>query len=294
MKGCTDCSISGGSITGIYRRTSNSDNNLGSAGGSRAIDVSGSNTTISGTTITDAGWAIVSTHEPGETGETITGTTITRVDHAWVLAFDGPANYGSFTFDHNTIGDYANWDSSGDLYHHDGIHCFTFNNPTGAAAHFSSLAVTRNTFNGDPGVNNTADIFLEGGSGPGSTPCADSSSQVTISGNTFTASQSMSNGLIGIFSTNPVVTSNTFNSPGTDVDIQTPATGGSFTGNTVTGQGTLVWLSPSSFPAGAVDQNGYHTGNSNAFVCGPNFFSPTQFASWRSCIRGDVHSTYSP
>ncbi len=289
---CTGCVINGTTIAGIYTRTSQSDTAFGSsAGGLRGIDISGSGWTIENVTIHDAGWGIVNVFAPGATGDTVSASNIYNVDHGWVPTFDGTGSRGSFFFTNNHVHDYANWDSGSlDEYHHDGIHCFTFDS-SGAPAHFTDMVIAGNTFDGNPGQNVTADIFIEGGSGSGSTPCGDATSKVWIYNNTFTGTQPLSNGFIGAFSASPQIINNTFNGPGSGANVMVwngNASGGSYENNLSENAGTLIALDKSAVPT--VDHNAYAASGSNAFICGANFYS--SLSSWQTCIGGDATANY--
>jgi hypothetical protein len=77
----------------------------------------------------------------------------------------------------------ANWDCGGSC-HHDGIHCYTVNG--GVANHYGSgIYIYNNRFDGTVGTDNTSWLFMEGGTGPSSTPCADSTSPIYIFNNYF-------------------------------------------------------------------------------------------------------------
>ncbi len=290
--GCDGCVINGTTVADIYTRTSDSDLALDSASEVRGIDISGSGWTVEDATIHDAGWGIVDVFQQGATGDTVTGSDIYNVDHGWVPTFDGAGGYGSFSFTDNHVHDFANWDSgSADAYHHDGIHCFTFGS-NGQPAHFDSMTISGNTFDGDPGQNSTADIFIEGGSSSGSTPCGDSSSVVRITENAFSASEPLSNGFLGIFSTSPQVIDNTFkgSGQGINVDISSGASNVTFMGNTDTDAGTLIWISPSELAPGGLANNTYSGSGSNAFACGSSIVA--SIASWQACIGGDLNATF--
>lgn len=290
--GCTGCTITGTSILGLYVHLPGGNVSGDSAGSLRGIDITGSNWSISNVTIRDAGWGIVSSEESGATNGTITNADISNVDHGWTVAWNGPGSRGTFTLADSHIHDYANWDTQ-NVYHHDGVHCFTYSS-NGVAAHFTNLQFQNDTFDGNPGVSSTSQIFIEGGSGAGSTPCGDSTSIVTLTGSHLSASSGLSNGLIGMFSTSPRITGTSFVGPGSglNVDLSSGVSGAVFQGNVDTDGGTLIWAAPGEFSAGGLANNTYARSGSNAFVCASQFLST--LTAWQSCIGGDTGSTYSP
>lgn len=66
-------------------------------------------------------------------------------------------SYSTVNIYNNHFGTTANWDTSGNVWHHDGIHFFF-----GAGATLSGVNVYNNLFDGDWGINNTAYLYFEG------------------------------------------------------------------------------------------------------------------------------------
>jgi hypothetical protein len=207
---------------------------------------------------------------------------------------------GPFIFRNNTVYGYANWDTgSADYYHHDGIHCFT-SGTNGSPAHITLLAIYDNLFKGPVGQNITAHIFLEGGSGSGSTPCADSTSGIAVYNNVAIADQPINDGLFGLYAGNATPTygggvyNNTIvSNAGTNSGVcfgVGMAAGMTFENNAVSGCNQLmaelvaVPFSP--------NYNRYGDGGNNAFVCNRNYWPPEAFSLWKSCIKGDANSAY--
>jgi hypothetical protein len=121
---CNNCTVENVTIANIY---------VHAAGGSITVDqtqqnciaFSGSNWTISGNTLHDAGFCLKEPYSNGDSGTTISGNNIYNMDHGWMLAAGSGTNAFSNAFFHdNLVHDTANWDTAGCHFHHDGIHTF--------------------------------------------------------------------------------------------------------------------------------------------------------------------------
>jgi hypothetical protein len=291
---CNNCTVQNLTIANLYVHTSINDWAIDDTA-VRCIDFNGSNWLIKGNTFHDAGWCLFENYNNGDANVEIANNTLYNITHGWMIATTTQgANSGPFLFHDNNVYNYVNWDTpmSVDQYHHDGIHCFTAAN--GTAAHIKSLQIYNNKFGPGSGVTVTAHIFLEGGSGGGATPCADSTSNINIFNNVFVADSMIYNGSVGFFSGAGGVYNNTF--------MCTPGLGGGvgfndhgknsgavvFKNNAVTSCDSLMSVST---PITA-DFNAYGNSTSNTFNCGSNFYTNGQLSSWQSCISGDSHSFY--
>jgi hypothetical protein len=255
----------------------------------------GSNVTIANNKMHDAGWCLFEDFQNGDGNVSIYNNTIYNVDHGWMLASQvAGGSSGPFNFYGNQVYGYANWDTTNNTYHHDGIHCFT-SQTGGVAAHITSLNIYNNLFTGPVGVNITAHMYLEGGSGPNSTACADVNSQINIYNNILTADNYIYNGLIGMFSGNGSVYNNTIIGSTTSQGICFYAKGSvsalQFKNNAITNCNMLVAILD-NIPF-TPDYNAYGNGGGNAFVINGSFLSPSSFSKWKSLAGGDSHSTYS-
>ena len=259
------------------------------------IRFSGSSVLIHNNTMHDAGWCLYEPEVSTDANVSIYQNTIYNIDHGWALAPSGHSGgtNGPFSFYNNTVYGYANWDTTAGDYHHDGVHCYT-SGTSGAAMHFSSLSIYNNIFNAPIGADATAHIFIEGGTGSGSTPCADSTSNIYVYNNVAIGDQAVNNGLMGIFSGSVNVYNNTMIGAGTDSGVvyssNSDVSAETFENNVLSGGNQLIAIT-GSIPF-TPDYNIYANGGSNSFVCGSNFYSSAQFSSWQSCISGDSHSSY--
>lgn len=289
---CNNCTIQNLTLANIYVHTSGGNSSIDQTT-MRCITFTGSNWSVTNNTMHDAGWCLYENYGNGDGNVSINKNTIYNIDHGWMLATQtAGGSSGPFSFYGNHVYGYANWDTSSDSYHHDGIHCFT-SGTSGTPAHITALSIYNNMFQGPVGTDITAHIFLEGGTGSGSTPCDDASSSNLVYNNIFSADEPINNGLAGLFSGNVSVYNNTFMGSGTASGIcfgsGSDVSAVTFENNAVTGCNQLLSIN-APFTA---NYNAYGNGGSNAFVCSGNYYSMNQFTQWKSCIAGDAQSTYS-
>ena len=297
---CNHCTVENLTIANIYVHTSPSDRSANAAA-QRCISISGSDWLIQNNVMHDSGWCLYNNFNNGDASVVIAGNTIYNMDHGWMLASQvSGGNSGPFIFHNNKVYGYAAWDTgSADVYHHDGIHCFT-SQTKGSPAHITLLAIYDNLFKGPIGQNVTGHIFIEGGGGSGSTPCADSSSGIAVYNNVATGDQPDNNGLFDLASGNFTaahgggVYNNTLAStagPGAGVcfTANSDVSGMAFENNTLSGCNQLIETDSIPFTP---DYNRYGNGGNNAFVCHGKYYPSSEFSSWQSCIGGDSHSAY--
>ncbi len=297
---CNHCTVENLTIANMYVHNSTSDTSA-NATAQRCISLSGSDWLIQNNVMHDSGWCLYNNFNNGDANVVIAGNTIYNMDHGWMLASQvSGGNSGPFIFHNNTVYGYAAWDTgSADVYHHDGIHCFT-SQTKGSAAHITLLAIYDNLFKGPIGQNVTGHIFIEGGAGSRSTPCADSTSGIAVYNNVAVGDQPDPDGLFGLFSGNFTsahgggVYNNTFiSTAGTGVGVcfsaNSDVSGMTFENNALSGCNQLVETDSIPF---AADYNQYADGGNNAFVCKGKYYQTSEFSSWQSCIGGDSHSAY--
>lgn len=155
---CTGCAVKNLTIVDLYVRTSTSD----LAPGTTASQIAcvyfhlANSFTIDNVTCHDAGWAF-----SGDGNNlTVKNSNVYNVDYGVVSGATGTMS--GFSIHDNHIHDYTNWDSPTDscgvnnaCYHHGGVHVFGNN---GIA---SNGVIYNNLFDGDPGINITAHVYLE-------------------------------------------------------------------------------------------------------------------------------------
>ncbi len=290
--GCTGCTIEYLTVGDMYVHSSDTDTAANNVDG---VEFSGSDVTIQDDTFHDDDWALVAEWANGDSNERIFGNDVYNNDHGFAstAGFSG-GSIGPVLFYANHVHDYANWDTTNAAYHHDGIHCYTYGGS--GAAHYDGFYIYDNIFDGQVGTDMTSHIFMEGGSGSGSTPCADSSSPIFIFNNVLTAGQDINNGLMDPASGQPHVLDNTLighdTRSGTCYTSNSDATHEAFENNLLSTCSTLMYNNlPSIYAAGSPDYDLYAGGGGNAFLCGSQFESFSRFGSWQSCIGGDSHSS---
>jgi hypothetical protein len=115
----------------------------------------------------------------GGSGIDIYNNEFTNCDHGLSISGAPLPGYSGVNVYNNHFGTTANWDTTSNLWHHDGIHIYHPMNNV-----LSNIKIYNNTFDGDWGVNNTAHIFMEGEFGgvdnPASWPICPESSQCRL------------------------------------------------------------------------------------------------------------------
>ena len=293
---CTGCTIEDLTIDDMYVHTSTSDSTIDGSQ-NRGIDFSGSNLTIKDNTLHDDAWSLYGEFSNGDANVTLAGNNIYNSDHTIALTSgtDGGSTGPVFVYG-NHLHDWGGWDTNNDSYHHDGIHCYTVAN---GPAHWSGIYIYDNRFDGSTGADITSEIFLEGGSGSGYTPCADSTSPIYVFNNIFTGNTPVSNGYLGLFSGSPRVYNNTLiGDSSSDSSICSDLNGGTnyepssmaFENNLTTTCNNEIGAQGGTFASGQPDYNLWANGGDNSFVCSGNFYTFSQFTNWRSCIGNETHS----
>jgi hypothetical protein len=150
---CTNCTVQNLTIANFYVHTATPDDVVLSSGSDVVcIYFHLSNQfTINNVTCHDAGW--------GLTGDgsnlTILNSNVYHVDHG--VAFGATGTMTGMSIHDNHFHDFANWDTSSNKYHHDGIHLWGQN-----GAIVSGALLYNNLFDGDPGsCCTTAHMFLQ-------------------------------------------------------------------------------------------------------------------------------------
>ena len=245
----------------------------------------------------DMGWAINIEVEPNSTNILVENNTFTHLTHGFALSagFSG-GDIGPVVFAHNHFSANENWNDGAALTNHvDMLHCYS-SGAKGYTPHYSGIYIYDNyaTLEGED-INTP--IFIEGGSGGGSTPCADSTSPVWVFNNVLHTSFEVGNGVLGVTSGEPHVLNNTvigsethegvclhFNSVAENVQLKN---------NLATTCQQDIYAETARFAAGGVDYNLYaNAGTGDAFVCNGNEYPNTGFAKWQSCTGQDAHGKY--
>jgi hypothetical protein len=147
---CTGCTVQNIIIENIYVHTSVSDVSAPQTQLNCIYMVDSNSFTINHVTCHDAGWAF----NGAGNNLTIEYSNIYNVDHG--LAFGPRTTTSGFSIHDNHIHGYANWDNTTNAYHHDGLHIWGQNGGV-----VTNGAIFNNLFDGDPGVNITAHVYLQ-------------------------------------------------------------------------------------------------------------------------------------
>lgn len=299
--GCVQCTFENLRIENLYVHTSPTDTAV-NASEDNAIRFSGRGLTIAHNVIHDVGWALYASWSNGDGDDRIYGNTIYRIDHGFSSTAGFPGgSIGPIYFYGNHLSDFANWDTTTDAYHHDGVHCYTIDD-SGTASHYNGLYIYDNRFGGDVGQNANAMIFMEGAPRHDSadTPCADTGSRVYIFNNVMTSTDrptaddylSDSAGGGGIYNNTVLGQSKRITIGGCSGYSDQPAGGTvAFENNVLADCNNLMHGAPSGdYTPGSPNYNVYADGGNNAFVCNDDFLSFAQFAAWKQCMHADGHS----
>ena len=149
---CVNCVIENLTIANLYVHASTSDTSGGSATGIRYIYGAG-NMAIANVLIHDVRWAVFSSVE----GMTVSNSEFYNVDHGVTIGNSSGIVISNFSIHDNHFHDYANWDTTSNSFHHDGIHVWA--NFTGSQVNGGSIY--NNLFDGDVGANVTGHVYLE-------------------------------------------------------------------------------------------------------------------------------------
>ena len=147
--GCTSCTVQNLTVANLYVRNSATDTSA-SHSMHCVYWLDSNNFTVNNVTCHDTSWAIAGFGN----NFTLEHSNIYNVDHG--LAVGPTGAMSGISVHDNHIHDYAKWDSPNNAYHHDGIHLW--------GQHGGSItngAIYNNLFDGDPGVNITADVYLQ-------------------------------------------------------------------------------------------------------------------------------------
>jgi len=307
---CTNCTVKNITIANIYVAIQNYSSPLGgTATQMNAIYMSGSNWTLTGNTIHDCGWCVYILYNNGDTnfvvGDT-TGTTpanqnyIYNWDHAVLFATPGTGCAAPcFFLAGNKFGSNLNWETSGCVYHLDGLHTYGVSGTT-----MNGVYIYNNWFTGTfSGACSSGFLFIEQGS-----PNQTNGSNFYVWNNVFDASQADGvnpNGWVGLFGIVGGVLdvyNNTLLCPSsTDGGTVGWALGNTANAGTYNFKGNVENKCPQGMNlrlgTGTLnsDYNAFGNdcnGTSNCWVYGTtgsqSFLG--SFASWKSTTGGDSHS----
>jgi hypothetical protein len=244
---------------------------------------SSTNWTITNNLMHDVSWCINLQYDSGtSSGITISNNQIYNIDHG--VAIGGPHSGNTLTNVNiygNNIHDYSNWDTPGDVWHHDGVHIWGYDD--NGSDTITGVNIYNNEFGGCIGQDVTSHIFIEGN--------AENTHNVAIYNNTLidTCNGADNDGLINIDDTGEAMYNNTFIGTSGDTCMGvSQAISATFVNNAVSGCGTLIWVdSGGSFASGGLHNNIYaNCSGSNCFAYQGNYSG--SFSTWQSATGQDA------
>lgn len=241
------------SIGPVYVHVSSPNDPNGS--GAYGINLQGgSNETIQNNTITQCDVCILMAWHNGNSNWTISGNTITNANqHIEMGGLDGTVT--TISVHNNECSGWANWDDTGDNYHHNCLHYFAIGaGVTGAVP----LSFYSNYSHGDAGVHGTALLAFIENNGGGTTGTWNIFNNVASSTN---AANNPGNGLIYTQAGSCGIYNNTFQtatSSSASIGVDLASSGCSIQNNIF----NIIWVSvylESAQTLSTTNKNDYHT-----------------------------------
>jgi hypothetical protein len=298
--GANNITVTGVSFLNLYVHTSTADNNAGGCSGVGAPAAVLFPSASGAITISDNTCTYAATCFNGDAGNsgtvTVNGNTCQNFDHCLGMGnnSDAASIMGPVYFYNNTVNSMVAWDSTGNVWHHDGIHLFAYcsdGNTYCAGTYWNNVYIYNNHFYGDPGANFNSWIFNEENIhnewafnniidssaralANGAGPVYGQGNTIHFVNNTFlgNASQGVTNLNLG----GPSITNQ--NNANCNAQLVSVATSDE-SGN----QSTSIT---------ALGHNYYMSGNSNAFIWKGNFLAFSGFSTWES-DSGETNSASS-
>lgn len=245
---------------------------------------SSTNWTITNNLMHDVSWCINLQYDSGtSSGITISNNQIYNIDHG--IAIGGPASGNTLTNVNiygNNIHDYSNWDTPGDVWHHDGVHIWGYND--NGSDSITGVNIYNNMFGGCIGQNVTAHVFMEANAGNTKNVAIYNNSLIDTCNGADTDGM-LTTGQDGGYQ----IYNNTFIGTSADTCAGTSSSPNvTFVNNAVSGCGTLQYVaSGGSFASGGLHNNIYaNCGGSNCFAYSGNYSS--SFSTWQSETSQDA------
>ncbi len=242
--------------------------------------------TIQDCTFSNVGWCITAFGSPGGL-LTVTRCSFSNYDHGiGGVATLSSGTVAGFSATYNHFGTTANWDTTANVYHHDGIHTFWGNGSGG----IPNAVITNNLFDGDWGINNTSHLFFEQNfntHNPAEAPGWLIANNVHIQN----AGNLLNNGFMIAICSGATVANNTYIGSSVPLSLGVGLSVGTiFKNNIVSGVNRFV--SSTSFAASGLNNNIYAnavgSGNSPFALNGTSF---ANFAAWQVGTGQDAASS---
>lgn len=150
MNGCTNCSVRNLTVQNLYVHNSVADTSVAQTAINCVIFLNANGMTVHNLTCHDVGWALAGSGN----NFVLEYSNFYHIDHG--IAWGASGVSSGFSIHDNHFHDYANWDTTANTYHHDGIHMWGQNGGT-----VTNGQIFDNLFDGDSGVNITAHVYLQ-------------------------------------------------------------------------------------------------------------------------------------
>jgi hypothetical protein len=289
--GCSEFEVKNLTVQNLYVHASAADSALDfGASGGIYMNGFGNHVSIHDCIFHDICWVLnMGSGIAGASGLSLYNNSFSNYDHAVAGiggAMSAPANVNIHD---NHFGATANWDTTANTYHHDGIHIYFA--PGGS---LSGVNIYNNLFDGNWGANNTAHIFVEG---DWSRANPNAVSNVKLWNNVFQqyAGNTLNDGFLWGGGPGWAIYNNTF--CGARVTNSTAiflgGTGLAFKNNLFTNVTTFISLwTGASFAAGGLNQNLYAepwAGGNPPWSAGGS--GCATLAQWQSVTAQDSQST---
>jgi hypothetical protein len=277
---CNYCEFKNLHIVNLYVHTSVAD--ARDLDGDGAIIFNGSHVAIHHNVIHDVHWSLKFFYGNGDTDIDVHHNDISRTDHGFTVGGWGTTVKASgIKFHDNHVHDYANWDTTKNAYHHDGVHAYA--TPPAAA---TDLQIYNNLFDGDTGASITGHIFIESGTSPWSDDTATSK----IFNNVLIGNSVSYTGLLNVGKGIAEVYNNTVISNGTSVGYGINHLINAYFKNNLAIHCDMLIVAGKISGIVDFDHNAYfQPGVYNGFVWNQKVYS-SKIETWRSASHGDAHS----
>jgi hypothetical protein len=286
-------------VLNLYVHTTTSDNSAGGCmgvGPPSAVIFPGATGPMTFNNVTCTYAATCFNGDAGNTAVTVSNSTCQNFDHCLGMGNNNttPTVKGPVYFYNNNLNSMTAWDSTGNNWHHDGIHLFAYCSDGGSycsGTYWNAIYIYNNHFHGDPGANFNSWIFNEenihnewvfnnwidssaralvNGAGP----VYGQGTSISVINNTFIGN--ISQGVTNLNMGGPNLTNeNNANCSGQLESIMTADESGQ--------NATTV---------STIQHNYDMNGNSNAFIWKGTFLNAGQFPTWES-DSGETASAYS-
>jgi hypothetical protein len=276
--GCSPgCRVTNLTVANMYVHASVSDCSIDQTGTNAVQFLNTAGIRIDHNVFHDMGWAV---NGWGSNIE-IDHNNVYNIDHG--TASGANANTVGASFHDNHFHNFTNWDTTGNCYHHDGIHIWNSDPNVN-----SNVMIYNNRFDGDSGVNITGYVYTE-----------NKISNIKVFNNVFVLAGGRTMGgmlwMGNYYDVAPLILNNTFIGQGSSACIRLESnTSVVWQNNVVSGCNTfLSYVGSTTLSVG--DYNTYLAQNSGGgnYAWNLGSMQTNSLGTWQSSVSQDSHSRYS-